>query len=276
MIKLENVTTNKLIYGTEVKTSLAIDLKMFLRRNGIEDYQALKDFLESGKKVVGREFLEAKLQEVEEKIQRDNDLGFEPQIYVTNGYQNVDEKSIKKTEGKNKGSVLIFKSPLVCHAGKKAKITNLTIHDIKHLLSHVTPVRGINALTGTLSGYGDFAGETLLSSLNFFEEQISRQAAETQDQDRNLFIVDGTEKKAIVEENIDDVLNFFVDNAKTCVWGELTSAQKRILTEIVMGRRSEKHRTIRQNMIDVVSNYTTLSEIRDGVKEKTLERFVIR
>jgi predicted nucleic acid-binding OB-fold protein len=98
MIKLEHITTDKIIFAGDISTAYAVDIKMFLIRKGIEDYQALKDFLESGKKVVGREFLEERLQLVEEKLKRDNDLGLEPQIYMTDGYQNVDLKSIKKSE----------------------------------------------------------------------------------------------------------------------------------------------------------------------------------
>lgn len=276
MIKLENVTTDKIIFAGDISTAYAVDIKMFLIRNKIEDYQTLKDFLESGKKVVGREFLEGRLQLVEEKLKRDNDLGLEPQIYLTDGYQNVDMKSIKKTEGKNKGNVLVFKSPAVCHSGKKGKVTNLTIHNIKHLLSHVTPDKGTNALLGTLSGYGDLAGERLLSSLNFFEQQVTRQARETKEEDRNLFIIDGEEKRVIVEEGISDIIKYIVDNADICIWGELTQVQKRVFLESISGRNSEKHRIVRKNMIDVISNYTTLSEIKDGVKEKTLERFIIK
>lgn len=274
MIKLEHVTTDKIIFASDISTVEATNIKMFLIRNGIEDYQALKDFLESGKKVYGREFLQSELAVVEEKVKRDNELGLEPQIFVTNGYQEVDPKSIKKTESKNKAAVLVFKSPAVCHAGKKGKITNLNIHNVKHLLSHVTPDKGTNALLGTLSGYGPETGDHLLSSLNFFEEQISRQASITEEQDRNLFIIDGLEKRQIVEKSIDEALSFFVENAKTCVWGELSYVQKRVLTEILMGRRSEKHRTVRENMIDVISNYTILPEIQEGLKQKTLERFI--
>lgn len=50
MIKLEHVTTDKIIFAGDISTAYAVDIKMFLIRNGIEDYQALKDFLESGKK----------------------------------------------------------------------------------------------------------------------------------------------------------------------------------------------------------------------------------
>ena len=276
MIKLEHVTTDKIIFAGYISTAYAVDIKMFLIRNGIEDYQALKDFLESGKKVVGREFLEERLQLVEDKLRRDNDLGLEPQIFTTNGYQNVDLKSIKKSEGKNKGNILLFKSPAVCHSGKKGKISNLTVHNIKHLLSHVKPDKGTNALLGTLSGYGDLAGERLLLSLNFFEDQITRQARETNEEDRNLFIINQQEKREIVEEGIKGIIEYLVDNSDICIWGELTQVQKRVYLESISGRNSEKHRIVRKNMIDVITNYTTLSEIKDGVKEKTLDRFIIK
>jgi hypothetical protein len=274
MIKLEHITTDQIVFTSDISSIDATNIKMFLIRNNIEDYQALKDYLDSGKKVYGRDFLKSKLEQVEEQMKKDNDLGIEPQIFITNGYQGVDKKSVIKTETKNKAGVLLFKSPAVCHSSKKSKITNLSVHSVKHLLSHVTPNGGSNALLSTLNEPELVTGEQLLLSLNFFEEQISRQASLNKEPNQNLFIIDSLEKRNIVEQNISDAIKFFINNSKTCIWGELSYAQKRVLTEILLGYNSDKHLTIRKRMIDVISNYTTFDEIQDGVKEKTLERFI--
>lgn len=275
MIELKNITTDRIIFASNLFTNEALDIQMSLKRNSVEDYQALKDLLESGKKVNGREFLKEKLQSVEERMAMDNEKGYEPQIFLTNGYGNVDAKSILKTEKKNKGGVLVYKSPAVCSSGIKTKVSNLTIHNLKHLLSHVTPVKGENALLSTFRGYGELSVERLINSLNFFEEQITRQAQETIDKDLNLFLLNGAEKKAIVEDEIKEIIEYLTDTADICVWGKLTPSQKRLLAESVHGATTTKHQTVKNNMIDLVTNYTTLSEIQDGVKTKTLDRFII-
>jgi len=284
MIELKHVTTKDIVYGTLfpyvhtppcITYDNACQLEVMLRQNSIEDFQALKDLLESGEKIVLREFLESRLDEVQERLLVDNRANLEPQIFLTNGYEGkkVDDKSIEKTEKKTKTTVLV-KNPAICNIGKKGRITTLSIHELKHLLSHVTPFRGRNAFLDTYRGYYESDAEKLISALNLFEEQVVRQAQETKREDINLFIMDGSEKRTIVERDLDKVIEYLAESPEIFVWGQLSQAQKRLLSESISGNNSNRHQIIRKNVGEMVSNYTTLSEIKDGVKIKHLDRFV--
>ena len=276
MIELKNVTTKNLAFHENLFTDFAVEMTMALRRNSVEDFQALKQLLESGKKVVGREFLERQLAEKEGIVERLNIAGFEPKIFLSNNYDgmDVDDKSIRKTEKKTKSSVLAYRNPAICCAGKKGCISNLSIHELKHLLSHVS-IRTYQNEFLSIYRYSENEAEKIITALNFFEEQIQRQALATGKTDTNLFIVDGDEKRAIVEEDIRDIVEYFTDSSDTYIWGELTLAQKRLLAESVHGKNTNKHQIVRNNMINLITNYTTLSEIQDGVKLRTLDRFVV-
>lgn len=277
MIELKNVTTTNLAFHANLYENSAVEVTMALRRNSVEDFQALKELLESGKRVYGRDFLEKQLAEKEVAIERLNIAGVEPKIFLPNDYNgmDIDDKSIKKTENKTKASVLAYRNPAICNVGKKGRISKLSIHELKHLLSHISFRTYQNEFLSIYRGYSENDAKKIITALNFFEEQIQRQALATGKTDTNLFVIDGEEKRAIVEEDIRDIVEYFTDTSDTYIWGKLTLAQKRLLAESVHGKNTNKHQIVRNNMIDLIANYTTLGEIQDGIKLKTLDRFVV-
>lgn len=276
MIKLEHVTTNKIVLGTGLSKVDATNIVMLLRRNSIEDYQALKEFLQTPKAGIYKDFLIERVREVEAKVKRDNTLGLQPKIFTTNGYTDIDDKSIKITERKTKGNALVIKNPALCHIGGRSYLSTLSVQQIKHLLSHVVPNKGINAFRYEIDYSTQKDVESLIFGLNFFERQIERQAEETNQTGINLFTLNSTEKREIIEENIPDIIDYFTDIDAMYVWGTFSQEQKKFLLEAATGRSSFKHDLIKNNLIDVVSNYTTLSEIENGVKVKTLEKFIAK
>ena len=85
------------------------------------------------------------------------------------------------------------------------------------------------------------------------------------------------EKDKIVCAQIENIVKYIVENADVCVWGELSDAQKKRLVTAVNTYSGYENQAIREKMIEVVSNYTTLSELKnDVVKQKTLDRFIIK
>ena len=286
MIKLENVSTERLI--TFLKYDLGssqeiMNAYLALNRHGIKDYQKLKDMIENGRKEFNNDFLRNALSSVEENIAYANEIGREPILYTCNNYEGstVDEKTLKITDRKTPCSVLLYKSPAIISKGKAGALDHVEISQAKDLLGkvvgHTKSSVGKNAFAESINRFGDIDAIKLRDAINFYEAQVLRQAEETNKKKINLFMLNKKEKYMLVNDEIRNIVKYLVQNADECVWGEFTQAQKNRLMNAVTSYSGYDNKVLRERIIDVISNYTTLSELKDGVvKQKTLDRFIIK
>lgn len=286
MIKLENVSTERLITFLKYalhRTGEVQDAYSILNKHGIKDYQRLKDMIENGRREFQNEFLINALASVEENIKYANEIGREPILYTCNNYEgsNVDAKTLKITDRKNSCGVLLYKSPAIVSKGKTGALVHIQISEAKDLLGkvvgHNKSTTGNNAFVESMRRFGDVDSAKLRDSINFYEAQVLRQAEETSKKKINLFVLNQKEKEIIVKNQIKSIVKYLVENADECVWGDFSPAQKTRLMHAVTTYSGYDNQVLRNRIINVIANYTTLSELQSGVvKKKTLDRFIIK
>lgn len=283
MIKLEDVSTRRLMDYVKRLSNKDKTLEYvyeLLVLYDVEDYQRLKDLLNSGNPEfnVVYNFLSEELLEVERDVKNANLLGVEPQIFCFDDYSNslVDDKTLSITDKSNNGDVLLYTSPMVRGGARVNQLKYMSIDEIKHLSSHLNSYKLQNALT-LKRNFGIDTVERVVDRVKLYEQQVLRQASETSERGINLFMLNKKTKDEIVESEIKDIVEYIVDNATECVWGSLSSTQKLRLMKSVLPSRSEGTLHDKMALINVISNYTTLSELEQGViKKKTLDRFIVR
>jgi len=283
MIKLENVSTLQLI---ECIKNLKYQDKSYehvyalLIDNNIENYQTLKEFILS--KNTNDEFtldyLKKELSLVEEKVFRANMYGRHSQIYSFNIYNesNIDEETLKITDSLNYGNILIYSSLFRNESSKSKQLRYLTIYELKHLASHLSRYRLRNGLIDKRT-FGKYSIEKVIKRINFYEQQVLRQAKETSERGVNLFMINKKEKDQIVESQLEEIINYIINSNERYIWGNLTEEQKIKMTRILASPYSKTVREDKITLIDTISNYTTLNELEAGiVKNKTLSRFIVK
>ena len=150
------------------------------------------------------------------------------------------------------------------------------IAEIKELLGHIDYNDFQNTFT-RIRSFGSATGQKVVDAIKFYEQQVLRQAAETEERGINLFMLNKKEKDEIVESEIKYIAEYLIDNAKTLVWGNLTDTQKQRIMSAVLSTKGEYTQQDKKALINAISNYTTLSELEQGViKKKTLDRFIVR
>lgn len=108
MINLENVTTYGLLKKIK-HSNKNIHLFNLMIEYSIDNFQKLKDLIDSRNPYFDIEFLKEELSIVENNISRLNSDNYEISLYLTNGYNNldVDFDAIIKTESETLGNELI-------------------------------------------------------------------------------------------------------------------------------------------------------------------------
>jgi len=221
------------------------------------------------------------LKQVEKNIELLTEQGIKPEIYSSKGYRLgvVDLRSLEITDKYTSGRNLILKSPTnIRHTNRDGYINMHTIGELKHMLSHVHP----NLKNVLLSGNYCLTREDipkLIKAINFYEEQVIRQAQEIKKDKsihlpRNVFEYDKDIKRQLVEEQIKEVVDYLTSSTSTYIWGKLSDAEKLRLIKSVTSKSGNQ--IIRRNIVEMIANYTTLSEIEEGLKPKTLKRFIVR
>lgn len=286
MINLCDVSTERLItflkYDSS-KTKELSDAYLTLTRHKIREFQTLKTMIKKSRKEFNNAFLKGAIAEVESNIEYANSIEREPKIFVCKDYENstVFPKTLKYTDKHNSCDVLLCKSPAIMYSGKFGALKDITISEAKDLLvkvvGHSKASIGNNAFVEKFRRFGIQEAEIVRDAINFYEEQVLRQAKETKKRNINLFTLNKEEKEFIVSEQIKNIVKYIVDNADICVWGELTPAQKNRLMQAITSYSGYENQVIRQRMIEIISNYTTLTELQnDVVKQKTLDRFILK
>lgn len=283
MIQLEDISTYRLMGYVSREKDKDITKKyvyeLFVKYE-ITNYQKLKDLLNSNDPKVKcvSEFLNNELYYVEREVKQADLLGLEPEVFTFETYQsaNIDDETLKLTDEENQGNILLYSNPMIRGGARVNVLKYMTIADIKHLASHLSSYSLNNALTYKRN-FGIDTVKRVVEMVKFYEQQVLRQAQETEEREINLFMLNKKAKTDIVESEIKDIVEYLVDNAEQCIWGNMSPSTKLRVLRAVFAVRGEQTLDDRRRLVNAISNYTTLSELEQGVvKKRTLDRFIIK
>ena len=283
MIKLEHISTERIFnYAKKFKdidnTAKTI-YELFIKYD-IKNYQRLKDLLNGQKeefKFVSY-FLKTELYGVELELKNKNELGVDPQIFTFETYQNsnIDIETLKLTDNENDGNILLYSCPTIRGGARINKLKTMSIAEIKEFASHLTENHFNNVLSMKRS-FGIDTVKRVVDVVKFYEEQVLRQAQETKERGINLFLLNKDAKDEIVESQYKEIIEYLLDNADQCIWGNLPSNKKIQMLRTINAVRGEGILEDRRRLVNAISNYTTLSELEQGVvKKRTLNRFIVK
>lgn len=266
MIRLEAVSTLNLIKNWPNQQE-----KEMLIRNKILDYQKLKEWIElhPDLKTSG---LNGILMSTEWELAKDNKTAENLLIYTTKGYS---DDALEYTDEHTMSSQLLLDNPIFLQITDYNLIKKLSIHELKHYLSH-TNERGSNLFMVYSKNRYQNKIEYILKLISLYEEQVINQSLETAQRGINLFTFNQEKKQKIVLEVIYDVIEYFLENTEEFIWGPLTEFQRQQLIDAKQ-KQSQDENSVFYNLIHIITNYTTLSELNaDFIKNKTLDKFIIK
>lgn len=283
MIELKHVSTERIFDWAERFQTSDITAKtiydLFVKYD-IEDFQKLKDLIHDQK----AEFesvsyaLRRELYEVESKLREKNKLGIEPEIFTFDRYQssNVDSATLQFTDQANKGDILLYSCPTIRGGARINRLKPMSIEEVKYLASHLNQYRFANSLS-TRQTFSMDTVKRVVECIKFYEEQVLRQAQETEERGINLFLLNKEEKDEIVESQYKEIIEYILDNAEKCIWGNLPNSKKIQMLRTINAIRGHSILEDRRRLVNAISNYTTLGELKQGVvKKRTLDRFIVK
>ena len=261
MIKLSDVSTKEVLYGSEGK---------FLELAKSNNCYSIEDLLSLMEKCPQYNWDEVnrRISLLKPIIAKGNRNGLEPEVYEyqNNGIELVDEL--------NKASVLLLDNPTLELQTKYRELKEYSVAEVKRNLK-LTDEFGRNII-GRLRNIGPDSFPTIIRALEMYDEQVLRQAELTPKRNYNLFLKDKKSKNEIVEDSYSDIIMYLIYNTKErTIWGELTDPQKKLYISSAINSK-KRDKIIRNRMIDIISNYTTLPELEkvaDG-NQKVLKRFI--
>jgi len=293
MIKLEQVSTERLIrslkhsYFCNRKPQTKKEVERYrsyevLVKYNITNYGQLKEYIESGLLEFQLDCFKKTLLEVEVALIEACRNGNEPVLFPTEDYQgyDIDREVLDITDKGTNGSALLYGNILAKGTCQRNALRSYSMYELKQMLNNVVvtscKVRGENALVHNLREFGNESAMKVCDAINFYERQVIRQASEYKwCRDVNLFGIDKDLKTEAAKEQIDEVMMYLLDNATECVWGPFTEKQKKLLDKAVRGSINYESQIAYDNIVDTISNYTTLGELEEGlVRTRVINRFI--
>lgn len=285
MIRLEDVSALNIVKESSLIKRRTIDeeeIKKAMETNCIKDYRMLEQLINVKHPMFDNKSFKIMLKLIKENIEYANRIGIVPELYYSTNYMglNIDTKTLKATEGKTFCRQLVINNPILGQSEKVIQIRTLKISEAKTLLSKVVAydkeITGNNAFLDRYPNFTEEDIERLINAINFYEAQIACQYIETGKRGVCLFGVNKEEREKIIERQIKNIIYYIINNAKECVWGELTDEQKEMMIYAINNRNISENNYIVCRLVNVLANYTTLKELENGIKPKTLDRFIVR
>lgn len=212
-----------------------------------------------------------RIKELEKIMDKYNKKGKLPEIYLTNDYK---DKTLKYTDNLNNGNILLLKNPTNEKYEIDKYIEENSIETLKQNLS-LTKANGTNYFKANIDKIGNKKIIKIVNSINLYNEQIIRQSKITLDRKTNIFNYQKEEKLEQVNKHYEEIIIYLIKKTKSeLIWGNLSNNQKeKYLKSINNTNKLEK--LIKQRMIDIISNYTTLDELKNiENNKKILNRFI--
>lgn len=285
MIKLEQVSTNeflKSVHDRSEMNELCRYIYELLYVYDVDDYQKLKDLILGGGKDLDRtgvlRTLKERLEMVERNVYNANLQGRTPQIFPFDlvDVSSIDAETLSITDKANDGSSLLFANPIARSGYRMRKVNRISVEELKYLLTHLDAYNLCNCFV-QMREFGADTARKVESAINMYHEQLLRQADETSLRGVDLFRVNKELKDEIVEAQLKEIIEYILDTADECVWGKMSDTQKKKMRSASVSVKGCYIQEDRRNLIDMISNYTTLGELEQGVvKKRTLNRFIVK
>lgn len=265
MIKLEQISTMDFI-----RNYLSRDEQKEFLKMGITNYQKLEDFFNSHPEwkdtILERHLIKA--------MRRVNDIGCKCDgvLYDIPLYS---DDSLSYTDELVTGDILMLNNPWSTNRGFTASLSNISVAEIKHRLTHLNLY--FKNYFETYPSMNATRARKVRDALYLYNAQIERQALETDRRDINLFTYMEEEKRKIIREEIKDIISWLLQYTEEAfVWGKLTNPQKeKYLSALVNDFIPDEF--LRDNLIEYISNYVTFSEVKNGLTSgDTLKRFILK
>lgn len=245
-----------------------------LLSNGITDFQQLQDYINSFDDCVELEEILLIIEAVEKKRISYNQKRVNFKIYSIPVQENI---RLIKNDVINNCSSLILANPMQERPLQYLELNKQNINFAKHAISHFS-LSGKNALCNVAT-IGNTDLDKIYSAIKLYDEQVLRQYEENKDnEEENIFLINQKKKKEIVLQQYRAIVEYILDKSKdnTFIWGELTPRKQILMEETIKSKG--KYPTMRkENLVNIITNYTTLSELGEGiVKTKTLDRFIVK
>ncbi len=269
MLRLENIAAEEVYSNIGMKK----DIRELIEGSELDSVQDVIELINNYPDLSWGIF-QRKISNIKSYMDKVNEEGKIPQIYLTNGYS---DSSLLYTDKFNTGKNLILNNPTTQYQSQFLSLERLDVSEIKKYLSHTTST-GKNYLLVKARNVGEGRLPKVLSALEMYEEQIERQALLTPQRDINLFTYNQAEKKEIVQDNLINIVDYLISNVEDeLVWGKITDAQKELLLSALLNNKRIDC-TIKERLITVISNYTTLPELEEVAKgkQKVLNRFIVK
>ena len=265
MITLENVSVKRLMLDSKI-------LKLANKENVNSVEGLVRLSLEHPEYNWTRLLIE--VEHLKKSVDQANKKGYEPQVYMTKGYT---DETLEKQDEKNMGSVLLLDNPTQYPSYRFSTLKGSSITTIKQDLSH-TFEDGKNYLQSGYRNIGSGRILKILSAIEMYEAQIERQAKLTDDKNIDLFRLDRVEKRAVVMDMYNEIVNYLVFNTEESLfWAKLTETQKRkYLSSIVNQKESDI--ILRERFTKMIADYTTIKELEDVANHDlhVLQRFIVK
>ena len=260
MINLENVHINRVI-----DKNINSEILRLIKEN---EATSIEDLIKLRYKYPEMDWseMEDKLLSISKEIYRNNNdkrskqyIHKNPKIYTFEPYP---DERLNKTDILVKGSELIT-NPTAPYNYSMIKLGSLSIKEIKEYLAH-TDELGKNYLEyvtrckkGTITSQIPW----LLTSLDIYREQIINQSTLTDKDINDFFHYQEREKKEIIMEEYNNIINYILDNNIEFIWGNLTDTNKRKLYTTIQNK-GKRYKEIKDNTITLLSHYITLPEMK--------------
>lgn len=277
MIKLENIeflTFQERLkrFYPQATIREEIFLNNFIEQHQINNYQSLYDILLEYPDDKALLPLSIVLERVASAMNRANNTGKDVESYPTEGYSktDIDDYTIFLTDSNVSGKKLIYNPPTYAESLKKEMISDKSVSQLKYLLQHTEP-NGTCAFRRIYSRFSQNNTIQLQNAINFYEQQVIRQYEETHKTGVNLFTLNYEQKRPLAEEQLPEIISYLIDmRYEKLIWGDFSASQKSTILRAIKGENNP----CKENFIDIIANYTTLSELEEGVvKTKVIDRF---
>lgn len=276
MITLENVSIESflnfsLLEGISRDDSTYKFISDLLTKNNITNFKMLKELLENEnikeQNLSAYIHLISRINEIERNIDVLNFTHQKLPIYSFNCYEkvNIDDETAHITDENNKGIILPHNFPFLKTSASLCTLNELSILKIKELLNSVDSYDLTKCALTSKNGIGIKTLQKTLHLIDFYEQQVVRQALETEQRGINLFTLNKEEKDKIVDSNLQEYIEYILDNAIVSIWGKISSIGISRMYNVITSPDEEKVKEVKKAIIDMISNYTTLKELETGI-----------
>ncbi len=161
--------------------------------------------------------------------------------------------------------------PLNSNDYLQTSLKAFNLASIKYLLNHYT-FKGNNALIASIESLGPKKIIKLIETIEFYDKQVLRLYQENNAITDNIFYRDRQKKLTIIKAELTTIVTYLFKN-DNFIWGTLSPRQKEEILMAISRNRHDKNKAL-INLVKILTDYTTLSELEDKTNNKCLNRFL--